>query len=280
MPTICHNQTSSHRRTEQMFDLGVMQFPTTREQFVRALEAGAEKFGANPGAVVVGPGWPEVASLRIDLTGGEVPEKNPGFERGRDGHEATVLVENLEIDGNPIYYGKAAIDLSLRARHVNLDFSRDEASKVVLGLTSARDGDLTLAISKNDLDALFVKLIENSATKHGISVENVSLHLDQFGDRTISFQAEIRARKLFMSTTVSISGKADLVDQPAVRLSDLACRGSGAIGSVATEILRPQLERWNNSTIPLVPFLHQNIRLKNLTLDTSGPLKIHAQFGA
>src|SRR3712207_4396091 len=90
------------------------------------------------------------------------------------------------------------------------------------------------------------------AGKHGVTVDQVRLSLQLRGERSVDAEVQLRARKLFFSTTVRIGAKLDLDEQLNARLSGLTCNGEGAIGALACGGLQPHLQKLNGRSFSLM----------------------------
>ena len=52
------------------------------------------------------------------------------------------------------------------------------------------------------------------------------------------------------------------------------------MGGLAGNLIRPYLERFNNTGLPLMGVSLGDVRLRDLRIDVSGPLKVEAAFGS
>ncbi len=91
---------------------------------------------------------------------------------------------------------------------------------------------------------------------------------------------KLRAKKLFFTTTVTISAKLDLDEQLNATVSGLACNGEGAIGSVACGVLQPHLQKVNGQSFALMALPLGEVRLRDVRLAAGDTLSVTAEFGA
>ena len=61
-------------------------------------------------------------------------------------------------------------------------------------------------------------------------IDNVQLKLRQTNERSLAAEVHLRARKLFLSASIRVTGQLDLDDQLNLKISDLNCTGDGGNG--------------------------------------------------
>ena len=89
----------------------------------------------------------------------------------------------------------------------------------------------------------------------------------------------VTAKKLFARATVEIKGQLRVDDELNARLSSLSCEGEGIVGGLASNLIRPYLERFNNTQLPLTAISLGNVHLHDLQIAAGGALKVKATFG-
>src|SRR6266581_4131433 len=236
-----------------MFPLQRSEFPSTADDFARALSESIRGFVRvrDDPVRVRASNYPELEELRIVVDRGEIcmdPLPPPSVS----GSKPAVRAKRMEITGRGISFGGASLDLAMQAREVQLNHGRDCEGNVVLLLQSAIEGSVELMVSKNDLRLLILGRAGIEAQKHGVSIEDVRLDLRSRGSRSLDADMQVRARKLFLSATVTIKGRLDIDEHLTAKLSDLRCRGDGALGALACNFLSPILDRANKHEVSLM----------------------------
>jgi hypothetical protein len=90
----------------------------------------------------------------------------------------------------------------------------------------------------------------------------------------------LRAKKLFLSTSLRITGQLDLDEELNARISGLDCTGDGAIASVACGVLKPHLQKLERREFPLMSLPMGEVRLRDVRIAVGDKLSITADFGA
>ena len=263
-----------------MFPLQISEFPSTADDFARALAESIRRFVrvANDPVHVQASNYPELEELRIVVDRGEIctdPLPSPNVS----GSKPALRAKRMEISGRGISFGGASLDLAMQARQVQLNHARDREGNVVLLLQSAIEGSVELTISKNDLQRLIFGQARIEAQKHGASIEDVRLDLRSRGSRSLDADVQVQARKFFLGATVTIKGRLDIDENLTAKLSGLRCRGNGTLGALACNFLSPILDRANNHEVSLLALPMGEVRLRDLQLVIGDTLRISAQFG-
>jgi hypothetical protein len=158
-----------------MFPLQRSEFPSTADDFARALSQSIRRFVRvrDDPVYIQESNYPELEELRIVVDGGEIctaPFPPPSVS----GSKPALRAERMEISGRGISFGGASLDLAMQAREVQLNHGRDREGNLVLLLQSAIEGSVELTISKNDLSCLILG-------RAGIEAKNMGLALKTFG---------------------------------------------------------------------------------------------------
>ena len=85
---------------------------------------------------------------------------------------------------------------------------------------------------------------------------------------------------MFLSADLKISGKAVIDEALNLQFSDLSCRGSGAIASLACGVIDPQLQKMQCREISLLALPLGEIRLRDVTVSIAERVTVAAEFGA
>jgi hypothetical protein len=189
-------------------------------------------------------------------------------------------IDQFTLTASPLTVGPVAVDLSLAARDVQLRQGKDANDQIALSLDAATDGDIEISLAPDDLEALVTKLAQDQAKKHGITIDGVQLRLRQENAHSVAAEVNLRARKLFLSASIRVTGRLDLDDQLNLKLSGLNCTGDGGIATVACGILTPYLRKVDGREFQLMSLPLGRIRLRDVQLTVGEKLCVTAEFGS
>ena len=150
----------------------------------------------------------------------------------------------------------------------------------MLLLHNAGQGSVEASVSKSDLEALIAQLAKSKAEEHGVSIDSVELSLRSQSPRSLAAEVRLRAKKLFLSTSIKITAQVDLDAELNARLSGLDCAGEGAMGGVACGVLKPHLEKLNGRAFALLSLPLGEARLRDVRVAVGEKLSVTADFGS
>ncbi len=265
-----------------MFPLPNRTFPPDSETLRAALE---ESLGrvvrpAGPMVTVENAEYPKLAALRISLDGANAGERPPPRPQPPVGPvEPGLQVENFTVTGRPILIQRAKVDLACTARDVRLGQGRDQDGNLLLLLQEAAEGQIEVAVALSDLEALVLAGAKSEAAKQGVTVESVEIELQARSERALDVVVQVRAKKLFLSAALQVSGSIEIDEQLTAHLSGLKCDGDGTLGTVACGFIAPHLERINGREISLLALPLGEVKLRDIRIAAGSELRVTAQFG-
>ena len=266
-----------------MFPLSGCEFPQTADALRAAIQGAlcdVLKFPKGSEPVTVSGKFPDLKQVKIDLSGAQVSINEPPPQpKPRGKRQPGVTVEQLQVLGHPIIYEKSRADLDVTARGLSFDYAHDQQGNAMLVLTEATDGHVNVKIGKEDIQSMLSSLASAAAKQQGVTIQDLQVNLESDGPRSIAADVKVKARKLVMSGTVNIKGKADVDDQMVATLSDLSCTGEGVIGGMAAAFLQGKLKSYNGKRIPLMAFSLGDVALRDLKISTKGAIQVSAAFG-
>ncbi len=265
-----------------MFPLTVKNLPPDAEALRAALEESLRQIvrPAGPMVTIEEKSYPELTSIRVALDGaiaGERPPPRPAppvrpVEPG-------LRIEHLEISGQPILVQGAKVRLSCRAREVQLGQGRDKDGNVLLLLQNAAEGRVEVGLALADLEALVLAGAKAEAARQGVTVEEVRIELRARSERALDVVVHVRAKKLFLTAAVQISGSLTIDEELRARLSGLECTGQGTLGTLACGFIAPHLERINGREFSLLALPLGEVKLRDVRIATGHELRVTAEFG-
>jgi hypothetical protein len=268
-----------------MFPLAGKEFPRSSAQLASALVAALEevlRFPQRDQVVNIdGGAFPALGDVKINLTDAMVvtetlpPKPEPTAERAPG-----VTVARLDVVGQPIRHDSSKVDFALHARELSFDFARDADGAPMLLLKDAESGKVEVNVSKADLQSLITTAAGIAARQQGVTIQDLQMNLRNLGPRTLEAEARVKAKKAFMSGTVTLRGRVDIDDELIATLSNISATGDGMIGSLAAGMLKGKLSEVEGEKIPLSTFSLGDVRLHDLNVSTEDGLHVTAVFGS
>lgn len=224
--------------------------------------------------------YPRLKELNVSLDGARLRGAPPPIPSLAGKAMQALEVDLLSVNASALSVGPAEIDLSVSARSVQFGQSRDSKEEIVLVVENAADGAVEISASRSGLEALIAEVAKTEAAKHGVAIDSVQLMLRSKSSRSLAAEVRLRAKKLFLSASIRITGQLDLDEELNARISGLNCAGDGAIASVACGVLKPHLEKMDGREFPLMSLPLGKIRLRDVQLAVGDRLSVTAQFGS
>ncbi|MDP9098606.1 MAG: hypothetical protein M3N48_06380 [Verrucomicrobiota bacterium] len=224
--------------------------------------------------------YPHLASLTVSLDGAQLRSQPPTVPSPAGEATPSLIVDSFVAKGSQISVGPAAVDFALQAKNVHLHRATDSQGNVVLMLHSAADGRIEVSASPADLEALIAEVAKSEAAKQGVVIDSVQLSLRSNSPRSLAAEVRLRAKKLFLSTSLRITGQVDLDEELNAKISGLDCTGEGAMGGIACGILKPHLEKINGRKFSLMSLPLGEVRLRDVRIAAGDRLSITAEFGS
>jgi len=265
-----------------MFPLNTNTFPATAVELKRLLNQSLyELFNLDGDPVELREkSYPHLESLNISLDGAEVRQRPPALPSLRSEPAPGLTVESFRVAGAALNVGPAAVDFALEARGLQIYQATDRQDHIVLLLHDAADGRVEISAPVSDLEALIAEVAKSEAGKHGVNIETVQLSLRSQTPRSLAAEIRLRAKKLFISAALRITGQLDLDEKLTAKLSGLDCTGEGAIAGIACGVLKPHLQKLDGREFPLMSLPLGEVRLRDVRIAAGDKLSVTAEFGS
>jgi hypothetical protein len=265
-----------------MFPLFRNEMPSSASELEQALNGSLTRLfsGVTDPVSVRDQTYPQLSSIDIALDGAQLRTNAPRPPKLNANAKPALDVAEMNISANDICVGPATANLRLRAADVQLQQTRDASGEIVLLLQRASTGEIEVSADKAEIENGVAAVARSEAGKHGVTIDNVKLTIASRGERGVDAEVQLRARKLFFSTTVRISAKLDLDEQLNARLSGLTCNGEGAIGALACGTLQPHIEKMNGRSFSLMALPLGEVRLRDVRIAAGDRIAVSAEFGA
>jgi len=264
-----------------MFALGSKDFPQSAADFERAIDEGLRRYARKEGPVVTVSSrvFPYFDDIAINLDGAQfdarIPTPPPIAGETKPACEAAIVTlsaRNVPVQGAPI-------SLRMEVRDVVFHKGQDENGDALLIVQKARDGHIVVSAAQLDIENAIAETARVEAAKNGVSIENVRLALRARGPRSVAANVRFQVRKFLFRTDVDISGQLDITDDFVAKVSQLQCRGGGAIGSLVCGLLEPHLKRLDGHSFPLMSLPLGEVQLRDVRITVADTVEITADFG-
>lgn len=265
-----------------MFPLKTETLPANAADLARLLNESLRElflFKSDP-VTIRGASYPRLEEISVSLDGAQLRGKPPSIPSLSSDPTPALEVDLLKIDAAALSIGAAAIDLSLSARTVSLRQAKDSEGNLLLLLHDAAKGRIEISASPSDLETLIAEVAKAEAAEHGVNIDSVQLTLRSKTSRSLAAEVRLRAKKLFLSASIKITGQLDLDEELNARISGLDCTGHGAIASVACGVLKPHLQKVDGREFPLMSLPLGEVRLRDVQLAVGDKLSVTAEFGS
>ncbi len=258
------------------------QLPASKAELSEALNDALKRFIKKDGAIVTvyARVFPYLDEIALDLDGATIQDSLPSLAKATGESKAFCEAAALAVAGKNVSVSGLPFNLQLSAREIVLHSGRDEKGDAVLIPKSVRSGQITLSATQLDLEKAVRELAQKEGARHGLTIEDARIALRARGARSISADIHLRARKLLFRTEIDISGQMAIDDSFVARISNLKCRGSGAIGSVACGVLQPHLEKLEGRSFSLLTLPFSDATLRDLRITVADTVELTADFGA
>jgi hypothetical protein len=224
--------------------------------------------------------YPHLAAITISLDGARLRADPPRPSLTAGKASPALKVDQIVLSASPLSLGPISIDLALSARGVQVGQAKDSNGQIMLSAVSATNGHVDISVTPAGLEALIAKLAQEQGNKQGITIDRVQLKLRQENEHSLAAEVRLRARKLFLSASIKVTGQLHLDDQLNLKISDLNCTGDGGIATLACGILRPYLEKIDGREFSLLSLPLGEIRLRDVRLVVDDKLSVTAEFGS
>jgi hypothetical protein len=267
-----------------MFPLSGTSFPASVEELRSAIRGGLSEVLTLPNpdkAVQIEAGsWPVLYRMTIDLNDAVIRiTQPPAKPKPKDNRQQGITVNQLQVLGHPIRYGRSAGELDVSASRVALDFAHDQSGKALLLLANAADGRIEMKINKSDLQGALTDVATAAAKPHGVSIQDLQLNLTSDSPRSLAGELRVKAKKMVMSGVVLLRGRIDIDDSLVATLSNLACSGEGMIGSMAAAMVNTKLKSYQGKRVPLTALSLGDTTLRDLNITAGQVVSVTANFG-
>ncbi len=238
-----------------------------------ALTGALAPLGIGAAALALDGDFPSLAALRLDLTKAKFHrDLRAKAGKGETGGKPAFFAREVSVNATPAFLETLPFTLALRG--TDAVFALAGSS---LSLAQCGAGTLDIAVKHADLEAALTAVAREAAEKKGADIKSVKVELKANGPRALELRAVAVAKAMFLTATLTITGRVEVSDAMEVRLSGLGCTGDGMLANMAAGSLRPRLAAMEGRSLDLRSLVPN---LRSISLDATAGLRIHAEFGA
>lgn len=253
--------------------------PLTAETFAEALRLGFASYHVTAQSIAAEGDSLNFSKLKVDLTGAKI-DRTVRLPKPQGNTGEQIAIEDFHLLAAPGHFEGTPATLIINARAAKFTRVPAQSGDTLLSLNDAQHGDISIEAPVRALEALLQNLATQAAANHGVEVRGCTLTLNAVNPKTLHFRAEVTAKMFIATAKVGISGELSVDDEFTARFRNLQLSGEGMIANVASSYLRPQLEKLEGRSFPLLAFSLGSVKLRDLQVTTGDNLKIAAQFGA
>ena len=267
-----------------MFPLVGKTYPSSPKQLAREILGALQVVFSFPNpdnaVSVEGAAWPAIEQIRVDLGGATVrvaqppPKPMPGGAR-----DPGIVINQVQVTGHPIWYQRSKIDVDVAASGVRADFTHETDGRAMLMVAEVSQGFAELKISKSDLRVALLAAASEAAKAQGVSILDLQIDLAGDGLRSVAVEVRVKAKKMMMSGSIIVRGKADVDSNLVARLYNLSCSGEGMVGNIAAGMVNSKLRQFEGKQIPLMALSLGDVKLRDVRITTQEPITLRVEFG-
>ncbi|MEP6602649.1 MAG: hypothetical protein ABJB69_01730 [Spartobacteria bacterium] len=224
--------------------------------------------------------FPYLDEIAINFDGAKLEARPPAPPTAVGETKSACETALLTLSARKVSVQGAPVNVQLEARDVVFHEGRDADGKLLLLVKSVRTGNIVISASQLDLEHAIGQVAQREARKNGINIEQTRVSLRARGPRSISADVRLEARKLLFRAKIDISGQLHVDDEFVARISNLICKGEGAVGSIACGILDPHLRKLEGQTFSLMSLPLGEVKLRDVRIAVGDTVEMSADFGS
>jgi hypothetical protein len=257
-------------------------FPASGDELAARMSESLQRLFVLSGEPVTvrAPEYPKIDAIHISLDGAQLRNNPPRPVVAAHAGGQRIDVAKLKMSGRGISLVGSSVDFELTATDVRLVAADAANGEIVLVARAAASGRVQAGASKAAIESLITQVAKREAGAHGVAIESVRLNVQQRDARSVAGEVKVRARKLFLSANISITGRLDVDDKLNARISGLRCDGDGAIAKLACGVLDQHLRKLDGREFSLMALPLGEIRLRDVQLAVGDQISVAADFGA
>jgi hypothetical protein len=234
----------------------------------------------SPAASVEAEGWPELATLSVDLTGCALSGGPSPFVSATDGDRRDGPTAKLvSIVGRNVSIGGAASELSIEATNADFSYGTAEDGRTVLALDRIDDGALEFFVAEDEIAERLREGLDARVSKQNARVLAVEIDTSAQGENGV-FVTLLVTVKMMFKAKIRVTGVLLLSDTLVLTVDQAFAKGVGMAGKMVAGLVAPQLKALEGKDFPLGVLLPAGVGLTDVALRTEGGLGATARLAA
>lgn len=223
--------------------------------------------------------YPSLRSMTVDISGAQVrPDYKPAEFRSPSVTDHVLDIGRFEYRAWPVKFASAEGYLHILAEDVSMALLQENGQSCLV-MTDARDGEMELAFSLQDLRDALQTAAKLHADKAGFTLRDLTLSLRLESPNQISLSMDVWGRWIFLPGHVRLVGRMTLDDGFNAHVSDVDIRGIDLGGMVMAGLIDKQIKQANHRVVPLVRFPGNRIQLRDVKILVDDKWRLNARFG-
>jgi hypothetical protein len=227
---------------------------------------------------------PDLDLLRINLSSarlleGDTPLPTPGSETAN--RQPVAIATRMEMVGEPVRVTEnACVNFQLCASGARFEAVTDENGTRWLAIADVDTGNAQVDVERKAIEGLFLRGARLAAQSYGLEIEQADITLCSSQDRSVGFEVQTVVRRNRLHAAISIAGDLSLDEKLNAEFSGLTCHGKGAIGKLASALIKRHLSDLQSNRFPLLGFNFSGLRMRemNVEVGVEGSLHVKAIF--
>lgn len=265
-----------------MIPLNRDRFPSSKADLATAMDESLRRYvnRDEPVVQINSRVFPYLDEIAINFDGATIDSNLPAPPKPVGETKLACEAALLTLSARKISVKGAPLNLQLEARGLAFHEGKTENGEIVLLVHDVRTGHLTVSAIQLDLENAIGEVAREQARKHGITIEETRVAFRARGPRSLSVDAHFNAKKLLFRAKIDISGQIHVTEDFIAKISNLACRGEGPVGSMACGVLDPLLKKAEGTSFSLMSLPLGEVKLRDVRIAVADTIEITADFGS
>jgi hypothetical protein len=175
----------------------------------------------------------------------------------------------------------ACVNFLLCASGVRFEAVTDKNGTRWLALADADTGNARIDVERKAIEGLFLRGARLAAQSYSLEIERADITLCSSQDQSVGFEVQTVVRRNRLHAAISIAGDLAVDEKLTAEFSGLTCYGKGAIGTLASALIKRHLSDLQSNRFPLLGFNFSGLRMRemNVEVGAEGSLHVKAIFG-
>lgn len=254
---------------------------TTPDLLVCLANLLAQAITITPQTIAATGEFPALDKLTIDITRA-TPLDHPAakWSTAPGETQSEFTVASLQITGRPFGKGAREATIEAAASNCKAQFIKTPDNQLALRLAAAQSGHLKVSVTRANVEAAALAQAAQNARAQGVEIKSVNLTWQTQGDKTLSAQILINAKKGFLpAANLKVKGQLQIDDSLTATISNLSVDGEGMVGSIGAGLIRPKLMQAEGTKKSLLTLPLDALKITGVQLiTTTDTLTIEATF--